>query len=188
VTQQISHVTQVDNVIAIQQNQVRWTGPAKEFSANPSLYSSLCGTTTRSRPLGEESIDGDISVDEHVKNPFLCIQKPHNDEMNPGSELLEEEERTKGGVQFRHFKFYTKCAGGVSEAFALLFGAISSIIAKIISSYWFVWWIGDVLRLEKTQYIGGYLGITISQTIIQGAAKHFNIQEPANKFSQLGLA
>jgi hypothetical protein len=167
VTQQITSLARVDNVVVFQQNQVMWTGPTKEFLADP----SLCAITRGGEPLSEQSIDRDVSEYVDKEYQLLDDQQQHDGEASlVGSGPFEGEERAEGAVRFRVFQFYAKCAAGILEAFAVLFVAVLSILSKIIASYWFVWWIGDTLRLEKAQYIAGYLGVTLSQTVISGNA------------------
>ena len=147
-----------------------WAGPAKEFFADPSLCSDLGSTITESKLLRGLPTETDKHVgDEFQKESSECTFGGHP------TLLFEDEERVVGGVQFHVLKFYAQLVGGIWGAVALCFGVILSAASKIMDSYWFIWWIRNEFQVEKSVYMGGYLGIALTQTAIQGKMDSRNI-------------
>jgi len=154
--QKSTHLTHVDNLIVVEQNRVTQTGPVDAFRTDVRFFSAA------SRVAGEPPV-GARSMLPHLPKKLSTPSPTYS-----AARLFDQEERAEGGVKFPVFRFYAQCVGCFWDALAIALGVVLSITSKIIASYWFVWWIGDVLQLKKVQYMGGYLGITFSQTIIQG--------------------
>lgn len=164
VTLHTSFVPFVDNVVLFEKNRVSWHGPTSEFLTKSDIRDSVL----RQKWLEE------TKTAESKDNPEQGLAKagPDNSDSQTQTaheaELLGDEERVKGAVKLSVLSFYINKTGGMLQAIFVIVLMACLTVAKIMGSYWFVWWIADDLGLEQDQYLGGYVGLTVGQTICTG--------------------
>lgn len=81
----------------------------------------------------------------------------------PLDSLWQEEERARGAIHFSVVSFYIYESGGTTHAVAIALMNLLLTIAKVISQYWFVWWIAESFSLAQGSYMGVFLGLTLLQ-------------------------
>ncbi len=62
-----------------------------------------------------------------------------------------------------------RASGGATHAIAVALMTCLLTAAKVVSQYWFVWWIADSLGLAQGQYMGFFLGLTLLQGVVTAA-------------------
>lgn len=161
VTLHTSFVPSVDNVILLEKNRAAWSGPAVDFLSRSGLRDSI---------LREKWLDETKAPEtEDVTDQELAASGPDDvasqEDTALESQLVEEEERAKGAVKLGVLSFYVDKTGGAIQAICVVMLLVCLTVAKVMGSYWFVWWIGNDLGLEQDQYLGGYLGLALGQTL-----------------------
>ncbi|KAM0738275.1 hypothetical protein ACQRIT_006012 [Beauveria bassiana] len=80
--------------------------------------------------------------------------------------IWQQEERARGAVQVAVAKFYIALSGGAPYAGIVV--AMASILtaSKVLSQYWFVWWIADSIGLSQQQYMASFKGLTLLQGVV----------------------
>lgn len=164
VTLHTSFVPETDNVVMLEKGRVAWSGPTADFLAKPDVQNSVL----REKWLDESHLlehDGPLADNKQTTSgPPGPV---HQDGTVVATELVEEEERAKGAVKLGVLSFYIQNAGGRLQAISIIILMIFLTTSKVMSSYWFVWWITDDLGLEQDQYLGGYLGLTLGQALFK---------------------
>ncbi|OAA66093.1 ABC transporter, transmembrane domain, type 1 [Cordyceps fumosorosea ARSEF 2679] len=95
----------------------------------------------------------------------------------------QEEERARGAVRFSVLDFYIRQSGGTAHAVAVAFMTCMLTAAKVVSQYWFVWWIADTFSLAQSQYMGIFLGLTLFQGFVHRRGRD-NARAPLWFFQQ----
>lgn len=163
VTLHTSIIPQVDNVIVVEKSRVVRSGA--ELLADPSLRkSALHEDWLHEAQACAGEADGDVSADNKVA-PGSLPDAASGDTAITALDLVEGEERATGTVKLSVLGFYTQAAGGILQAINVGFLAVLLTASRVLANYWFVWWIDDELALEQDQYLAGYLGLTIAQSV-----------------------
>lgn len=89
-----------------------------------------------------------------------------DDTSSTDEDVFDEEDRAEGTVSSAALKFYAACAGGLLDIVLIAAMTILLTGAKTMSSYWFVWWIDDAFHLTGSQYLGTFIGLTVSPGLI----------------------
>ncbi|KAK2616712.1 hypothetical protein QQS21_000324 [Conoideocrella luteorostrata] len=168
VTLHQSFIPRCDHAVVVEDNKVVWSGTGTDFVATPELWGKYRQTADThmnesSDPIDES--DGDTSSGEETQPETASVSVTHETK-STDEDVFEEEERAKGAVSFDTLKFYASCAGGLLDV--VLIGALTALLtgAKTMSSYWFVWWIDDAFHLKGGQYLGTFIGLTVSPGLI----------------------
>lgn len=163
VTLHTSFVPLVDNVIMMEKSRVVRSGT--DLLADSNLRESVLHEDWLHEAHASESNDyGGTTADK--KPAPNSLPGAASEESTPTIiELVEEEERATGAVKLGVLSFYTRAAGGALQAINI--GFLMALItgSQVMASYWFVWWISDELDLRQGQYLGGYLGLTLAQSV-----------------------
>ncbi|KAK0756023.1 hypothetical protein N5P37_011396 [Trichoderma harzianum] len=166
VTLHHSYIPRCDNVVVIEDKKIAWAGTSSEFAATTELcekYLQSADTADSDSDFSDES-EENLSTDD--KAPPEVTVTSVGESSSTDEDVFEEEERAEGTVSFAALKFYAACAGGLLDVIAI--GALVCLLtgAKTMSSYWFVWWIDDAFHLQGSQYLGAFIGLTVSPGFI----------------------
>ncbi|KAJ4855595.1 ABC transporter domain-containing protein [Trichoderma breve] len=166
VTLHHSYIPRSDNVVVIEDKKIAWAGTSSEFAATTELcekYLQSADTPDSESDFSDES-EENLSTDD--KAPPEVAVTSVGESSSPDEDVFEEEDRAEGTVSFAALKFYAACAGGLLDVIAI--GALVCLLtgAKTMSSYWFVWWIDDAFHLQGSQYLGAFIGLTVSPGFI----------------------
>ncbi|KAM3517041.1 hypothetical protein NHJ13051_009346 [Beauveria bassiana] len=155
-------VSQMDHVIVVDDNKVRWSGPKQAFLAQSWSSEFLGLEESHQRPKHSGKSDNGLSSGDDVGLA---------DDVTDGvggdiDGIWQQEERAQGAVQVVVAKFYIAMSGG--GPYAGLVMAMTCILtaSKVLSQYWFVWWIADSIGLSQQQYMGSFLGLTLLQGLV----------------------
>jgi hypothetical protein len=85
--------------------------------------------------------------------------------------LHEEEERAMGRVHSDVYLQYFQDAGGKKFLVLLLVVFAASLAIRVITNYWFVWWLNDTFRLRSNIYMAGYVALTLIEAVSLGRPK-----------------
>ncbi|KAJ3492703.1 hypothetical protein NLG97_g5201 [Lecanicillium saksenae] len=162
VTLHTSYVSQVDNVIVIDSNKTRWAGPKSDF-----LQQGWISDYIRHESEEEESsASPDMTA---AMTPVTTVEGSGANDESPLDSFWQEEERARGAVQFSVISFYIRESGGTTHAVVIALMTCILTAAKVVSQYWFVWWIANSFGLTQGQYMGIFLGLTVLQGIVTAA-------------------
>ncbi|KAF3069892.1 ABC transporter C family member 10 [Trichoderma lentiforme] len=166
VTLHHSYIPRCDNVVVIEDKKIAWAGTSSEFTATTELcekYLQSADTADSDSDFSDES-EENLSTDDKAQ-PAVAVTSV-GESSSTDEDVFEEEDRAEGTVSFAALKFYAACAGGLLDVIAI--GALVCLLtgAKTMSSYWFVWWIDDAFHLQGSQYLGAFIGLTVSPGFI----------------------
>lgn len=154
VTLHTSYVSRVDNVIVVDNNKTRWSGPKDSFFAQD-------WTSDYIRHENENS-----ETPKAAPKPTTEVAASDD---TPLDSFWQEEERARVAVDFSVIKFYIRSSGGTAYAFAVALMTCILTAAKVVSQYWFVWWIADSFALSQELYMGIFLSLTLLQGFVTAA-------------------
>lgn len=161
VTLHSSYVLESDHVIVLENNSVKWAGSKSDF-----LWQSWNSEYISHR---KDEVESQADTADPAASQSSSQVTSNTSAEETGIEnLWQEEERARGAVQWGVAKFYMHASGGPSHAAAVLIVISLLIASKVVSQYWFVWWIGDSFKLTQEQYMLSFLGLTLSQSLITG--------------------
>lgn len=165
VTLHTSFVSQVDNVIVMEKSCVKWSGTG--FLADSGLREYVLHEQWLHEAESSERDGGAHSSTDHrsASHDVPEVASGESRDRLSAVELVEVEERARGAVKLVVLAFYTRSAGGLLQAVNIMIMAVLSTASKVMTSYWFVWWIAADLRLSQDQYLGVYLGLTCAQNV-----------------------
>lgn len=163
VTLHNSFVSQVDNVIVVEKSRVKWSGTG--FLADSGLWESVLPEQWLHEADDSERDGGAGSSTDSRSAPNDDPEAARKDNLLSDVKLVEVEQRATGAVKLDILLFYTRSAGGLLQAVNIMAMTVLLTASKVLTSYWFVWWIANDLSLSQDQYLGGYLGLTCAQSV-----------------------
>ncbi|KAH8648547.1 P-loop containing nucleoside triphosphate hydrolase protein [Xylariales sp. PMI_506] len=171
VTLHTHFILECDNAIFVNDSKVAWTGSSSDLSRAPSFlekYLQSADKESKTPPTDVVDVDGDVGIGTDVKQQTHepVIEIVEDSSSSTQQDVFEEEERATGTVSVSILKFYASCAGGLAQVLVIALMSILLTAAKTVSSYWFVWWIDDALPLTGSQYLAGYIGLTVSPGVV----------------------
>ncbi|UKZ95219.1 uncharacterized protein TrAFT101_010069 [Trichoderma asperellum] len=162
VTLHQSFIPRCDNVIVIEDSKVAWAGTSSDFVITSELWEKYiqAANVSESDSNSTNESEGDLESDD--TKPLEATLVGMSESSSTDEDVFEEEDRAKGTVSFTTLRFYAACAGGFIDVVSI--GVLAALLtaAKTMSSYWFVWWIDDAFHLQGGQYLGGFIGLTVS--------------------------
>ncbi|KGQ04419.1 ABC transporter C family member 10 [Beauveria bassiana D1-5] len=152
----------MDHVIVVDDNKVRWSGPKQAFLAQSWSSEFLGLEESHQRPKHSGKSDNGLSSGDDVGLA---------DDVTDGvggdiDGIWQQEERAQGAVQVVVAEFYIAMSGGGPYAGLIMAMACILTASKVLSQYWFVWWIADSIGLSQQQYMGSFLGLTLLQGLV----------------------
>lgn len=165
VTLHTSFVPQVDHVVVMEKSRVVRSGT--ELLADSNLKESVLHEDWLREAHASESSENRTNADKK-STPNKLPEETGEESATAVLDLVQKEERATGAVKFGVLAFYIRAAGGAFQATSILLLVALLTACKVIAGYWFVWWISDELGLKQGQYLGGYLGLTITQSVFIG--------------------
>lgn len=168
VTLHQSFIPRCDNVIVIEDNKVAWAGTSSDFVITSELWEKYLQAANTPESDSNSTDQSEENLDSDDKKSSGAALVSVNDSSSTDEDVFEEEDRAKGTVSYTTLKFYAACAGGFRDVVAI--GVLAALLtgAKTMSSYWFVWWIDDAFHLQGSQYLGGFIGLTVSPGFLAG--------------------
>ncbi|EHK26736.1 uncharacterized protein TRIVIDRAFT_34120 [Trichoderma virens Gv29-8] len=166
VTLHQSFIPRCDNVVVIESNKITWAGTSSAFTATAELWEKYLRAADTSDSESESIDQSEDNRDADDKLPSEIVLASVGELSSTEEDVFEEEDRAKGTVSLAALKFYAACAGGLLDVAAI--GVLAGLLtgAKTMSSYWFVWWIDDAFHLQGSQYLGAFIGLTVSPGLI----------------------
>lgn len=164
VTLHTSFVPQVDNVIMMDKSRV--VRSDTELLADSNLREPVLHEDWLQEVRASESSDNAGTTPDKKPVPDSLLGAADEESATAVIDLVEEEERATGAVKFGVINFYIRAAGGVLQIASIFLLVAVLTASKVMAGYWFVWWISDGLGLRQGQYLGGYLGLTLAQSVI----------------------
>lgn len=154
----------MDHVIVTADNTVQWSRPKELFLAQSwsSNYLGIEASHERSNNTGEYHNGLNSGDDVGVADDAM-----DGDAGEIGS-IWQQEERAHGAVRVAVAKFYIAMSGGTPYAVIVVALACILTASKVLSQYWFVWWIADSIGLSQQQYMGSFLSLTLLQGVATG--------------------
>ncbi|OAQ95919.1 hypothetical protein LLEC1_04564 [Akanthomyces lecanii] len=162
VTLHTSFVSQVDHVVVMDQNRTRWSGTKAEF-----FLQDWASDYVRQEDDQEQS-DLATTAETATSQPSIT-EASITDSAGAFDSFWQEVERARGAVNFSVVSFYIRESGGTAHAVAIALMTCLLTAAKVVSQYWFVWWIADSFNLAQGQYMGIFLGLTLLQGVVTAA-------------------
>ncbi|KAJ6785291.1 hypothetical protein PWT90_01091 [Aphanocladium album] len=162
VTLHTSFVSQVDNVIVVDSNKLRWSGPKSEFLQQDWISDYVRHENEEENPSETTSTTATIPQPTAAEESITVADSPLDS-------FWQEEERARGAVDFSVIKFYIRESGGTTHAIAVALMTCLLTAAKVVSQYWFVWWIANSFGLTQGQYMGIFLCLTLLQGVVTAA-------------------
>ncbi|XWW96772.1 hypothetical protein V2A60_004752 [Cordyceps javanica] len=163
VTLHTSYVSQVDHVIVVDSSKIHWSGSRSDFFLQDWV----------SDYMRHENEDHEPSETAPAAKPTplqpTVEESPASADDSPLDSFWQEEERARGAVRLSVFDFYIRQSGGAGYALAVALMTCLLTAAKVVSQYWFVWWIADTFGLAQGQYMGIFLGLTLLQGLVTAA-------------------
>jgi len=101
-------------------------------------------------------------------NTQLEASKEESTHPEIATALHEEEERALGKVNTDVYLQYFKDAGGKNFLISLLVVFAASLAIRVVTNYWFVWWLSDSFGLNSGAYMAGYVLLTLIEAISLG--------------------
>jgi ATP-binding cassette subfamily C (CFTR/MRP) protein 10 len=165
VTLHTSFILQVDHVVVVDDSKIRWAGSQPDLLAQSWVSDYV--RHEHSEDAEQEGAVQEAYPRSAVANENSVLSSSgYGDDQDAVDGLWEEEDRARGALQWDVAKFYVRMSGGIAQAGAVIFMVLLLTAAKVISQYWFVWWIGDSIGLSQEQYMGSFLGLTLSQGLV----------------------
>ena len=141
--------------MVIDNNKVHWSGSRSKLLQQDWISRYIRHETSHDEP-GSASADTPVASGPIETSADAAVTEA----------LWQEEERAHGTVNFSVIRFYIEQSGGTTYAIAVAFMTVLLTAAKVLSQYWFVWWIADTFGLSQGQYMGIFLGLTLSQGVV----------------------
>lgn len=154
----------MDHVIVVDDNKVRWSGPKQAFLSQSWSSEYLGLEVSHESPKNSVGSDSGLNSESNMK----LADDATDGESGEIDGLWQQEERAHGAVQVSVAKFYIAMSGGAPYAGIVLALACILTASKVLSQYWFVWWIGDSIGLNQHEYMGSFLGLTLLQGVVTG--------------------
>jgi len=151
-----------DHLITFKDGRIKWQGSSKTLLTNKGFRSEYLGNVK-------------ANDDNYGTGPAEASEADsEDDEIRPNQveDLIKEEERAKGAIKWRVLHFYLDNTGGLVQSIRVGLLALLLTGVKIISNYWFVWWVNSTFNLAQSQYLGVYLGLNMATSLTTGAHVH----------------
>ncbi|KAL9468821.1 hypothetical protein ACSS6W_010515 [Trichoderma asperelloides] len=162
VTLHQSFIPRCDNVIVIEDSKVAWAGTSSDFVITSELWEKYIQTSNASESDSNSTNQSEGDLESDDTKPLEAALVGVSESSSTDEDVFDEEDRAKGTVSFTTLRFYAACAGGFIDVVSIGVLAVLLTAAKTMSSYWFVWWIDDAFHLQGGQYLGGFIGLTVS--------------------------
>lgn len=157
VTHHDEYLPFADYVIAINNDTIQLSEPPDSSSFLTQESGSVdngqaISTDSRPRGLKSEEIDTDrVAVTGSSGRGKETESDPSN--------LVEDEERATGSVGLSIYSWYWQSAGGPIFVSLLLGSLLFCLAARVLSNYWFVWWLEEKFAISSGSYMAGYVAL-----------------------------
>lgn len=94
---------------------------------------------------------------------------PSSDTLNESQQIaLPEEQRARGSVDYKLYRFYFGCMGGFHQIAVLLTVFVLTVAIRAINSFWLPSWMRNAFSISKQAYIAGYISVVALQGFFIG--------------------
>ncbi|KAL2913401.1 hypothetical protein HK105_207146 [Polyrhizophydium stewartii] len=186
VTHQLHFLPHADVIVVLDHGKIVAQGSFDEllqtsasFAALMREYGGLGSSDSDSGDGGDggsgedkSSVSGGATHDGHVKvedatGPIVDASKAvivkAGDTGDGGKKIISTEERNLGAVSWHYYFAYARLGGGVLAFLGCFFMLCLANSSRVMADQWLNYWSSGRFALQRDQYIGGYVGISVFQ-------------------------
>ncbi|XP_050228205.1 ABC transporter C family member 3-like [Mercurialis annua] len=176
VTHQVDFLPTADLILVIKDGRITQAGKYNDILNSGSDFMELIGAHKAAlsafdcKQEGEYSVNGSINDSDDLKEEDRgdLLNSDPDEVAEPRGQLVKEEEREKGKVEFQvYWKYLTTAYGGALVPFILLLHMIFQILL-ISSNYWITW--ATPTSIEAKPVVNGSILILVYAALAFGSS------------------